>query len=131
MSWDSTAEGAEKGVAGTASPSLDNLRWSRRGGRAEDGTRSRREQRGETGQEPFLAKFLNGPTQPKGKTDRLTESEVLRGGLPPFMKNRSSRLMKAPKLYFTDSGLAAHLAGITMLEPGGGDLLRGALFETY
>ncbi len=178
---------------------------------------TRREQRGETGQEPFLAKFLNGPTQPKGKTDPVTESEVLRGGLPPaclgpedgadewfrgyvqtyverdvrqlsqitdlvafrtlaqlaalrtgqvlvvstlardaklnavtagryldlleasflihrlppFMKNRSSRLIKAPKLYFADSGLAAHLAGITTLEPGGGDLLRGALFETY
>jgi predicted AAA+ superfamily ATPase len=32
---------------------------------------------------------------------------------------------------FTDSGLAAHMAGITKLEPGRDDLLRGALFETY
>jgi predicted AAA+ superfamily ATPase len=31
----------------------------------------------------------------------------------------------------TDSGLAAHLAGVTTVEPGRDELLRGALFETY
>jgi predicted AAA+ superfamily ATPase len=51
--------------------------------------------------------------------------------LPPFLKNRSSRLIKSPKLYFTDSGLAAHLAGVVSLEAGHEELLRGALFETY
>ena len=51
--------------------------------------------------------------------------------LPPFLKNRSSRLIKSPKLHFTDSGLAAHLAGVDTLVPGRDDLLRGALFETY
>jgi predicted AAA+ superfamily ATPase len=61
----------------------------------------------------------------------VTEKEILTGGLPPFLRNRSSRLVKSPKLFFTDSGLAAHLAGITTLEPGRDDLLRGALFETY
>ncbi len=40
-------------------------------------------------------------------------------------------MVKSPKLYFTDSGLAAHLAGICTLEPGRDDLCRGALFETY
>ena len=61
----------------------------------------------------------------------LLEASFLIRRLPPFLKNRSSRLVKSPKLYFTDSGLAAHMAGITTLEPGHNDLLRGALFETY
>lgn len=178
---------------------------------------TRREQRGNTAQPPFLVKFLASPTLPAGKTDPLTDREVLRGGLPPaclgasndatewfrgyvrtyverdvrqlsqitdlvafrtlaqlaalrtgqvlvlstlardaklnavtagrylnllaasflivrlppFLKNRSSRLVKSPKLHFTDSGLAAHLAGLATLEPGRDDILRGALFETY
>jgi len=61
----------------------------------------------------------------------LLETSFLIRRLPPFLKNRSSRLVKSPKLYFTDSGLAAYLAGISRLEPGGDDLHRGALFETY
>jgi hypothetical protein len=61
----------------------------------------------------------------------LLEASFLIRRLPPFLKNRSSRLVKSPKLHFTDSGLAAHLAGITALEPGRDDLLRGALYETY
>lgn len=61
----------------------------------------------------------------------LLEASFLIRRLPPFLKNRSSRLVKSSKLYFTDSGLAAHLAGVTTLEPGRDDLLRGALLETY
>ncbi|MBN1380329.1 MAG: DUF4143 domain-containing protein [Deltaproteobacteria bacterium] len=51
--------------------------------------------------------------------------------LPPFLKNRSSRLVKSPKLHFTDSGLADHLVGINSIKPGYDDLLRGALFEPF
>ena len=61
----------------------------------------------------------------------MLEASFLTRRLPPFLKNRSSRLVKSPKLHFTDGGLAAHLAGIATLEPGHDDLLRGALFETY
>ena len=61
----------------------------------------------------------------------LLEASFLLRRLPPFMRNRSSRLVKSPKLHFTDSGLAAHMAGISSLEPGRDDLLRGALYETY
>ena len=61
----------------------------------------------------------------------LLEASFLIRRLPPFLKNRSSRLVKSPKLHFTDSGLAAHMAGIATLEPGRDDLLRSALFETY
>lgn len=61
----------------------------------------------------------------------LLEASFLIRRLPPFLGNRTSRLVKSPKLYFTDSGLAAHLAGVTSLGPGSSELLRGALFETY
>jgi predicted AAA+ superfamily ATPase len=60
----------------------------------------------------------------------LLETSFLIRRLPPFLKNRSSRLIKSPKLYFTDSGLAAYMAGVTSLEAGHEEPLRGALFET-
>lgn len=72
---------------------------------------------------------LNASTA--GRYLGLLETSFLITRLPPFLKNRSSRLIKSPKLYFTDSGLAAHLAGVRSLEPGRDDLLRGALYETY
>jgi predicted AAA+ superfamily ATPase len=61
----------------------------------------------------------------------LLEASFLVRRLPPFMSNRSSRLIKSPKLHMTDSGLAGHLAGVAALEPGRDDVLRGALYETY
>ena len=61
----------------------------------------------------------------------LLETSFLTRRLPPFLKNRSSRLIKSPKFHITDSGLAAYLAGVTDLTPGRDDVLRGALFETY
>jgi predicted AAA+ superfamily ATPase len=66
-----------------------------------------------------------------GRYLNLLEASFLIRRLPPFLKNHSSRLIKSPKLHFTDSGLAAYMAGIDRLEPGHNDLLRGALFETY
>lgn len=66
-----------------------------------------------------------------GRYMDLLEASFLIRRLPPFLKNRSLRQVKSPKLHFTDSGLAAHMAGITTLEPGRDDLLRGALYETY
>jgi len=66
-----------------------------------------------------------------GRYLNLLEASFLIRRLPPFLKNRSLRLIKSPKLYVTDSGLAAYLAGVDDLEPGRDDLLRGALYETY
>lgn len=66
-----------------------------------------------------------------GRYLNLLEASFLTRRIPPFLKNRSSRLVKSPKLYITDSGLAAYLAGVEDLEPGRDDLMRGALFETY
>jgi len=48
--------------------------------------------------------------------------------LAPYLKNRASRLVKSPKMYFGDSGLACHLAGIDNLSTSP---FKGAMFETY
>jgi predicted AAA+ superfamily ATPase len=71
---------------------------------------------------------LNAATA--GRYVDLLEASFLIHRLPAFLKNRSSRLVKSPKIYFSDSGLAGHMAGISRGEPGY-DMLRGALFETY
>ena len=78
-----------------------------------------------------LARDAKLNTVTAGRYLNLLETSFLIRRLPPFLKNRSSRLVKSPKLFFTDSGLAAHLAGINSIKPGDNDLLRGALFETF
>jgi len=49
--------------------------------------------------------------------------------LPPFYENINKRLIKSPKLYFYDTGLAAYLLGINDPALMGRDPLRGFLFE--
>jgi len=61
----------------------------------------------------------------------LLEASFLVRRVPPFLNNRSSRLIKAPKLYFTDSGIAAHLTEASSLKSTAGDPLHGALVETW
>lgn len=61
----------------------------------------------------------------------LLEASFLVTRLSPFLRSRVSRLIKAPKIYMTDSGIAAHLAAVTDLSPTSGEPLRGALLETY
>ena len=61
---------------------------------------------------------------------RVLEASYLVHLLPPYHRNFGKRLVKTPKLYFIDVGLAAWLLGIRdpatlALHP-----LRGALFET-
>ena len=78
-----------------------------------------------------LARDAKLNTVTAGRYLNLLETSFLVRRLPPFLKNRSSRLVKSPKLHFTDSGLAAHMAGIDTIEPGHDERLRGALFETF
>ncbi|MDR2604656.1 MAG: ATP-binding protein [Desulfovibrio sp.] len=49
--------------------------------------------------------------------------------LPPFFGNVKKRLVKSPKIYFTDVGLAAFLLGIHTPEQASRDPLRGNLYE--
>lgn len=50
--------------------------------------------------------------------------------LQPYHANLGKRLVKTPKLYFLDAGLAAHLIGIHEVGHIVAHPLRGALFET-
>lgn len=49
--------------------------------------------------------------------------------LPPHHRNFNKRIIKSPKLYFYDTGLACHLLGIKSPEQAHSHPLRGALFE--
>ena len=59
-----------------------------------------------------------------------TSFSVLR--LPPYLKNPGKRLVKSPKLYMADSGLAAYLLGVTAstIAPVASAVM-GPLLETY
>ncbi len=51
--------------------------------------------------------------------------------LPPHYKNFNKRLVKSPKLYFYDVGLAARLLNIDSPDQIATHAMRGALFETW
>jgi len=59
----------------------------------------------------------------------LEASDVV-SRLPPYHRNFGKRLVKSPKLYFVDSGLACWLLGIHRSDTLALHPLRGALFET-
>ena len=61
----------------------------------------------------------------------LFEASFLITRLSPYLGNRSSRLIKSPKLYVSDAGLASYLAGLDLSSSIRSDPLWGALFETY
>lgn len=58
----------------------------------------------------------------------LLEISFIINRMPPYLKNRASRLIKSPKMYISDSGMACYLAGIKSLED---EPFKGAMFETY
>lgn len=60
----------------------------------------------------------------------LLEASYIAFQLPPYYWNTSKRLVKSPKLYFYDVGLAAYLLGIQNESHVLSHPLRGALFET-
>jgi len=51
--------------------------------------------------------------------------------LQPYYKNFGKRIIKSPKLYFLDTGLAAYLSGIQTKEHLLNGPMGGALFETF
>jgi uncharacterized protein len=59
----------------------------------------------------------------------LLEASYVVRLLPPWFANIGKRLIKAPKLYFCDTGLAAWLVGITDERQLASHPLRGPLFE--
>ncbi|NGX61387.1 MAG: hypothetical protein K940chlam9_00872 [Chlamydiae bacterium] len=51
--------------------------------------------------------------------------------LEPYFENFGKRMIKSPKLYFVDTGLACHLLGIETVEQLKRDSLYGNLFENW
>jgi len=51
--------------------------------------------------------------------------------VPPFHENFGKRLVKSPKLYFADTGLAAHLLGLENERQLGKSPFYGPLFESF
>lgn len=51
--------------------------------------------------------------------------------LEPYFENFGKRLIKSPKIYFTDTGLACYLLGIDSVEQLTKDSLYGNLFENW
>lgn len=51
--------------------------------------------------------------------------------LPPYHRNFGKRLVKMPKLYFCDTGLASYLLGIQSPDQLSTHAQRGALFEAF
>lgn len=61
----------------------------------------------------------------------VLESSDLIHLLPPYFRNFGKRLVKMPKLYFLDTGLACWLLGIRREDVLALHPLRGALFENW
>lgn len=59
----------------------------------------------------------------------VLESSYIVFRLPPYHGNFGKRLVKTPKLYFHDTGVAAWLLGITQADAMAIHPMRGALFE--
>jgi predicted AAA+ superfamily ATPase len=59
----------------------------------------------------------------------LLEASYIAFELTPFFRNIGKRLVKSPKLYFYDVGLAAYLLGVQSPAHVRSHPLRGALFE--
>ena len=60
----------------------------------------------------------------------VLEASYIIKKIHPYYKNYSKRLVKTPKLYFLDTGLAAFLIGIRHKDQLKTHPLRGELFET-
>ena len=59
----------------------------------------------------------------------VLEASFLVFRLPPYFTNIAKRVVKSPKVYFTDVGLAAYLLGIEDASQLRSHPLRGSLFE--
>ena len=66
-----------------------------------------------------------------GRYLSLLETSCVLNRIPPYHRGRTAQIVKSPKLFMADSGLAAFLCGVQELPPGGEEPLRGALLETY
>jgi predicted AAA+ superfamily ATPase len=89
---------------------------------------------GRTGQILNLSSLANdcGISHPTASSWlSVLEASYIVFRLPPFFANLGKRLIKAPKLFFYDTGLVASLLNIEDPRQMENHPLRGALFETW
>lgn len=89
---------------------------------------------GRTGQILNLSSLANdcGISQPTARSWlSVLEASYIVFRLPPYFANLGKRLIKSPKLYFYDAGLAASLLNVEDPRQLENHPLRGALFETW
>jgi len=78
-----------------------------------------------------LARDARLPVSTVSRYLGLLETALVIVRLAPHLRSRATRLLKTPKIFVSDSGLAAHLVGSTDLSPEADESMRGALLETY
>ncbi|HEV3077439.1 MAG TPA: ATP-binding protein [Thermoanaerobaculia bacterium] len=78
-----------------------------------------------------LARDARLPVSTVSRYLGLLEAAFVIVRLGPHLRSRATRLLKTPKVFVSDSGLAAHLVGATDLSPEADEPMRGALLETY
>ena len=78
-----------------------------------------------------LARDAKLPASTVSRHLGLLEASFVVSRLPPFLGSRVARLIKSPKIFVSDSGLGASLAGVSDLAPTADEPMRGPLFETY
>ena len=61
----------------------------------------------------------------------ILETSFIIYRLKPFYNNYNKRLVKSPKIYFTDTGLVCNLLGIRKKEELDYHFLKGNIFETF
>jgi uncharacterized protein len=65
-----------------------------------------------------------------GRYLSILEASFLIHRLAPYFENIGKRLVKSPKLYWTDTGLVCHLLGLRASDLPA-HRMKGALFETF
>jgi predicted AAA+ superfamily ATPase len=78
-----------------------------------------------------LARDAKLPVSTTSRYLGLLETSFVIDRLPPHLRSRASRLIKSPRLYVTDSGLACHLTATRDVGAAADEPLRGRLYETY
>lgn len=76
-----------------------------------------------------IAKELGVSSHTINEWASVLEASFLIFKLPPYFENIGKRLIKSPKFYFTDVGLACYLLGIENINQLERDPLRGQLVE--
>ena len=78
-----------------------------------------------------LSRTLGVPQTTLRRYLQLLETVFLVTSLPAWAPRESHRAQKSPKLFFNDSGLLAHLLGLSAQQVASAPGLPGALLETF